>query len=122
MKASVFWRVARTTGLVLALMLAGIVAYLCLWPIPAEPVSWQVLVPPGYVGAHAANTRLAGLNTITLGQEYGPEHLAVGPDGKLYAAMTSGSLVCMNPDGSDQQVFAIPAVVSWASPSMQAAT
>lgn len=106
MKSSVLWRVARTAGLLLLLMLTGVAAYLCFWPIPAEPVAWQALAPPGYVGAHASNTRLAGLNIIPLGQEYGPEHLALGPDGKLYAAMSSGSLVRMNPDGSDQQVFA----------------
>jgi sugar lactone lactonase YvrE len=105
-KATVLRRVARATGLVLALGLTGIVAYLCLWPVPAEPVSWQAQTPPGYVGDHAPNTRLAGLRTIALGKEYGPEHMAIGPDGKLYAAMTSGSLVRMDPDGANQQVFA----------------
>lgn len=63
MKATVLRRGAGATGLVLA----GIVAYLCLWPIPAEPVSWHALTPPGYVGAHAPNTRLTGLRTIPLG-------------------------------------------------------
>jgi peptidoglycan/LPS O-acetylase OafA/YrhL len=46
------------------------------------------------------------LHTIGIGSEFGPEHMAIGPDGKLYAAMTSGNLLRMDPDGAHQQVFA----------------
>jgi hypothetical protein len=38
--------------------------------------------------------------------EVGPEHIAIGPDGKLYAAMTSGNLLRLDPDGRKQEVFA----------------
>lgn len=96
----------RATGVTAALVLVGAAAYLCFWPVPADPQSWSAPTPPGYVGAHAVNTRLAGLRTIDIGSEFGPEHIAIGPDGKLYAAMTSGSLLRMDADGSGQQVFA----------------
>jgi sugar lactone lactonase YvrE len=99
---SIVRRVAGAAGLVLA----GVAAYLCLWPVPAEPVSWPAPTPPGYTGAHAPNTRLAELRTIDIKDEFGPEHIAIGPDGKLYAAMTSGSLLRMDPDGRSQEVFA----------------
>lgn len=89
-----------------ALALAGIAAYLCFWPVPAEPVAWLAPTPPGYAGPHAANTGLAGLRTIDIGEEFGPEHMVIGPDGKLYAAMTSGNLLRMDPDGAQQEVFA----------------
>lgn len=89
-----------------AVLLLAPLAYLCLWPVPAAPVSWQASPPPGYTGAFEPNTRLSGLRTIDLGNEVGPEHIALGPDGKLYAAMTSGSLLRMEPDGSNQEVFA----------------
>ncbi|MQP64504.1 SMP-30/gluconolactonase/LRE family protein [Niveispirillum sp. SYP-B3756] len=88
------------------IVLAGAAAYLCFWPIPAQPVAWRVSPSVGYVGAYAPNTRLSGLQLIALGKEHGPEHMAIGPDGKLYAAMTSGSLLRMEPDGSRQQAFA----------------
>ena len=54
----------------------------------------------------AANTKLANLRMIDLGGEVGPEHIAVGPDGKIYAAVESGKLLRMEPDGGNQEVFA----------------
>jgi sugar lactone lactonase YvrE len=98
--------IVRRTTAVTTLVLAGVVGYLCFWPVPADPRSWSAPTPPGYVGAHLVNTRLAGLRTIDIGNEFGPEHIATGPDGKLYAAMTSGSLLRMDPDGGGQEVFA----------------
>ena len=98
--------IARKVAGVAAVVIAGAAAYLCFWPIPAEPVSWTAPTPPGYTGAHAPNTRLAGLRTIDIGKEFGPEHIAIAPDGKLYAAMTSGSVLRMDPDGGKQEVFA----------------
>jgi sugar lactone lactonase YvrE len=87
-------------------VLAGAAAYLFFWPVPAEPVSWVAPTPPGYTGAHAPNTGLSGLRMIDLKGEVGPEHIAIGPDGKLYAAMTSGSLLRMGQDGGAREVFA----------------
>lgn len=89
-----------------ALTVAAVACYLALWPVPAEPVAWQAPAAPGYVGAHAANTRLAGLQKIDIGGETGPEHMAIGPDGKLYAAVASGKILRMAPDGSQREVFA----------------
>jgi sugar lactone lactonase YvrE len=88
------------------LVLAGAAAYLAFWPVPAEPVSWAAQKPPGFTGPFAPNTRLSGLRIIDTGSEVGPEHIAIGPDGKLYAAMHSGNLIRMEPDGGKQEVFA----------------
>jgi sugar lactone lactonase YvrE len=88
------------------LVLAGAAAYFCFWPVPAQPVAWAAQTPPGFTGAFAPNTRLAGLRTIDLGNEVGPEHIAMGPGGKLYVAMLSGNLIRMEPDGTKPEVFA----------------
>lgn len=80
-------------------LLAGI-AYFVFAPVPVEPVAWQAPQAPGYVGPHAQNTKLAGLRRLSLGSEEGPEHVLIGPDGKLYAAVASGAILRMNPDGS----------------------
>jgi sugar lactone lactonase YvrE len=89
----------------LALVVA-LAAYLGLWPVPVQAVAWDAPAIPGYVGPHAPNTKLAGLTLIPLGAESGPEHVLLGRDGKLYAAMASGKVVRMQPDGSGQEVVA----------------
>lgn len=92
------------TSIVIAALLA-MAAYLAFWPVPIEPVSWNAPAAPGYTGPHAPNNRLAGLQLIALGDEEGPEHVALARDGKLYASMASGAILRMNPDGSAQEVF-----------------
>lgn len=91
---------------ILALLLVGAIGYFCFWPIAAEPVAWTAQTPPGFTGAFAPNTRLANLRMIDLGKDIGPEHIAMGPGGKLYVATLSGNLIRMEPDGSKQEVFA----------------
>jgi sugar lactone lactonase YvrE len=94
----------KRIGWTLLFALLALAAYLALWPVPIQAVSWQAPAPPGYSGVHAVNNQLAGLKLIALGAEAGPEHV-VARDGKLYAAVASGNIVRMNPDGSAQEVF-----------------
>ena len=99
-------RIARRISAITIVVVITLAAYLSFWPVPAEPVAWSAPTPPGYSGVYATNTKLSGLRAIDIGNEFGPEHMAIGPDGKLYAAMTSGSLVRMDPDGQHQEPFA----------------
>ncbi|MCX7894228.1 MAG: SMP-30/gluconolactonase/LRE family protein, partial [Burkholderiales bacterium] len=47
------------------------------------------------------------LKLIELGPgDEGPEHIAFGPDGKLYAAVASGRILRMNRDGGEREVYA----------------
>jgi len=97
--------VKKSVGALLMLLVAAI-AYLLAWPVPVQPVVWSAPVDAGYTGVHTPNRLLAGLQTIPLNGEDGPEHVALGPDGKLYTAVASGALLRMDPDGSGQEVFA----------------
>ena len=90
----------------LALAVLGLVAYLSFWPVPIQAVSWKATAAPGYTSPHKANEGLARLNRIPLGSEAGPEHIVLARDGKLYAAVASGRVLRMNPDGTAQEVFA----------------
>jgi sugar lactone lactonase YvrE len=90
----------------LGAFLLVLMAYLLTWPIPIQPVSWLAPKAPGYQGPHAVNDKLAQLNLIELKGEEGPEHIAIGPDGKLYTTVASGKILQMNPDGSEQKEFA----------------
>ncbi|MBI2772273.1 MAG: SMP-30/gluconolactonase/LRE family protein [Burkholderiales bacterium] len=84
----------------------ALVAYLAFWPVPIEPVTWAAPVAPGYAGPYAINNKLAGMQMISLGADSGPEHVAIGPDGKLYTTVASGNILRMNTDGSALEVFA----------------
>ncbi|MCW5650694.1 MAG: SMP-30/gluconolactonase/LRE family protein [Ramlibacter sp.] len=95
----------KKVAAVVAAVLALVAAYLCLWPVPIEPVSWAAPQPPGYSGPYAVNDRLAHLQLIPLGGEQGPEHIVIGPDGQLYTTVASGNILRMKPDGSAQEVF-----------------
>ena len=103
----------RTLSAVVVVVLA-LVAYLLLWPVPIVPVTWVAPAAPGYSGVHAVNTKLANLQMIDLHGEVGPEHIAFGPDGKLYAGVgetgdrglaqdtssLNGKILRINADGS----------------------
>jgi YD repeat-containing protein len=80
-------------------------AYLTLWSVPIDPVRWVSPMSLGYTGPHAVNTRLANLRMISLGGEVGPEHIAIGRDGRLYTAVAGGNILRMNPDGKNREVF-----------------
>ena len=85
---------------VTVLLLAALVAYLALWPVPIAPVAWQAPPSPGYTGPHAANERLSAVQVIPVAPGIGPEHIDFGPDGKLYTGVLSGAVLRMNADGS----------------------
>jgi len=88
------------------ILVLAAVAYLALWPVPINPVAWDAPAAPGYTGVHATNTKLANLQIIDLKGEVGPEHIVIGPNGKLYTTVASGNILRMNPDGTAQEVFA----------------
>jgi sugar lactone lactonase YvrE len=95
----------RTSLAALASVAALASAYLLLAPVAIDPVAWSAPAAPGYVGPHAPNTRLANLQRASIGSEIGPEHVALGPDGKLYAAVASGAIVRMNADGTAPEIW-----------------
>lgn len=82
----------------LALIILG-AAYLLAWPVPTDPVAWQPPANPGYTGAFAANERLKAAQIIPLSDTHGPEDIALGPDGLLYAATHEGWVVRFAPGG-----------------------
>ncbi len=88
-----------------AILVVILLGYLLIAPVPVEPVAWSAPQDEGYRGVHSANTRLAGLNIIDLGKEEGPEHVAIGPDGKLYVAVASGAILRGEADGRGLEVF-----------------
>src|SRR5688572_9401994 len=97
---------AGMRGLARVLASVGVLAaaYLFLWPVPVEPRSWRA--PAFHAGANAPNDRLARLRRVSIEPHIGPEHIEIGPDGKLYTGVLSGAILRMNPDGSGVDVVA----------------
>ena len=50
--------------------------------------------------ATRANERLAAARAVSVAPEVGPEHIAFGPDGRLYTGVLSGAVLRMAPDGT----------------------
>ena len=96
----------KTLLKLLALVLVLGLVYLLFWPVPVQPVAWTAPKAPGYQGPHAVNDKLSQLTLIDLHGEEGPEHILIGPDGKLYTTVASGKILRMAPDGSAQETFA----------------
>jgi sugar lactone lactonase YvrE len=96
----------RKLLLLLGAAMLALVGYLLAWPVPVEPAAWEAPTPPGYIGVHAPNERLAGLRLVSIAPEIGPEHIEFGPDGLLYTGTLSGAVLRMNADGSAPAVVA----------------
>ena len=84
----------------LLLILIVVLLYLLLWPVPIEPVAWQAPPNPGYTGPLAPNERLKGVEVFPIGDNHGPEAIALDAQGWIYAATHEGRIVRLQADGS----------------------
>lgn len=91
-------KIVRTVALVLALA----VVYLLVWPVPVAPVAWDAPAAPGYAGAFAPNGHLKHLERLPIGDNRGPETIALDADGRIYAA-AEGRIVRLQADGSNPE-------------------
>jgi sugar lactone lactonase YvrE len=80
-------------------LLAG-TAYLLLWPVPIQPVAWQAPANPGLTGVFATNDRLRAARPLGIGAHEGPEDIAPGPDGHLYATTLDGTILRIDARGA----------------------
>ena len=74
-------------------ILAAILAYLLLWPVPINPVAWEAPRNLGLVDPFESNDRLRPARAIGLGTHEGPEDVTAGHDGRLYATSKDGFLL-----------------------------
>jgi len=91
-----------TAALLLLLALAG---YLSFWPVPVEPVAWVPDADRGLVGAFATSRSFdeAGFRAYETG--YGPEDVAIGPDGVLYSGLQDGRIIRLRPGSAAAELF-----------------
>jgi sugar lactone lactonase YvrE len=88
----------RRTQLILA-ALALLTAWLCLWPVPVQPVAWTAPPNPGYTGVFTPNNALTNAEFIDLGAWSGPEDFAVDAQGRLHFSTHQGAIVRLDASG-----------------------
>jgi sugar lactone lactonase YvrE len=89
-------------------LFALLLLYLLLWPVPIDPLGWDAPEDAGLVDPFEANDTLQRARTFDLGSHEGPEDVAGGPDGLIYAATADGMIIRLRPDGTGVEVFAEP--------------
>lgn len=89
---------------------AAVLAYLCLWPVPIDPVAWEVPPSPRLTTPFAPNRALAGAELLPLGSGYGAETVAFAPGGLLYAALRGGRIVRLAPEPGANAAAAEPEI------------
>ncbi len=97
--------VHKSLGAVVGLLVV-LLAYLVLWPVPIDPVSWDAPENVGLVDPFDANESLRKIKVFDLGTHEGPEDVAGGPEGLIYAATADGAIIRLRPDGYGVEVFA----------------
>ena len=71
--------------------------YLNFWPTPIEPKRWDSPKNAGYIGAFRQNSSLEELTFLDISGTHGPEGLALGNDGMIYASSNEGWILQHNP-------------------------
>lgn len=85
--------------------LLALLGYLLFWPTPIDPVAWEAPAAPGYVGPHAVNQRLTGLQTLGLpGEGHGPEAVEAW-QGRLYTGLSNGDIARIDPQGKSDTLL-----------------
>lgn len=84
-------------------VIAALVLYLLLWPVPIDPQAWTPQEAPPLTGNYEANTRLAGVERLSVG--YHPEGVAIDAGGRIYAGLDDGSIMRLKADGSQPELF-----------------
>lgn len=79
------------------------IGYFLAWPVPVEPVAWQAPPNPGYTGPFAVNERLKGIERVSIGDNQGPEDIALDAQGRIYAATHEGRIIRLEADGSNPE-------------------
>lgn len=87
----------------LLVIIIVIVIYFVAWPVPIDPVAWEAPTNPGYSGPFAPNKRLKGIQVLPIGDNHGPEDIALDAQGRIYAATHEGRIVRLQADGSNPE-------------------
>jgi len=75
------------------LVLAVVIAYLLVWPVPIEPVAWDAPEDRGLIDPFEPNDLLRAASGIDLHGYEGPEDASLGADGRIYVTTAGGHVL-----------------------------
>ncbi|MCM3903847.1 MAG: SMP-30/gluconolactonase/LRE family protein [Pyrinomonadaceae bacterium] len=92
--------------LIVLLLLAAVLLYLLLWPVPISPAAWTPADAPALSGDYEKNSRLEGVQRLSLGPGFAPEGLAIDSESRIYAGLDDGRIMRLQANGTRPEVFA----------------
>ena len=93
-------------GVLILLILAMALVYLLFAPVSITPAAWKPPAAPTLTGQYEQNTKLSGVQRLSIGDGHKPEDLAFDAEGKIYAGFEDGRIMVVQPDGTQPRVFA----------------
>ncbi len=87
----------------LIIVIGVVVLYLVTWSVPIDPVAWNAPPNSGYRGPFTQNERLRGIQVLPIGDNHGPEDIALDTQGRIYASTHEGRIVRLQADGSNPE-------------------
>ena len=87
----------------LLVVLVLIALYFLTWPVPIEPKAWKSPPNVGYTGPFAKNELLKPIDYLKIGDNHGPEDVALDDRGRIYLATHEGVIVRLQPDGRNPE-------------------
>ena len=89
-----------------------LIVYVLVFPVPISPVAWNPPQAPALTGQYQQNSRLAGVERISLGTSdarpgagFGPEDVAIDAEGRIYAGLDDGRIMRLQADGTRPEEF-----------------
>lgn len=103
---------ARRLFLFVTLPIAIVVLYLLVWPVPISPQAWTPSPAPPLTGQYQQNSRLAGVERLSLGtgspvpgNGFAPEDVALDAQNRIYSGLDDGRIMRLQGDGTKPEVF-----------------
>ena len=94
----------RTILRALIVIIAGLIGYLLLWPVPINPVAWTPPKAPELTGVYAQNSELARVERLHV-DGFAPEDVAIDGQDRIYSGTADGRIFRFQADGTRPEVF-----------------
>jgi sugar lactone lactonase YvrE len=94
--------------LILAALLALVVFYLLLWPVPISPQAWNPPPAPPLSGPYEQNSKLAQvlrLGIVPPDKGFAPEDVAIDAEDRIYAGFHDGRILRLNGEDGHWEPF-----------------